>query len=306
MFTIIINQILKMVLLLLLGVICYRLKFIDQAGNKMLANLLLMIINPALIFMALQVDYTPELISGFLLMTALAIITHLLAIFIARLLISQKENQNYAIERFSIIYPNCGFIGIPLIQSVLGSEGVFYLSAYLVVFNVFSWTHGVVLMQGKTSLKELKKGLLSPTIIACVLGLLLFFLQIRVPAVLADTLNYISGMNTPMAMIIAGVSVAQTDLNVMLKNKRVYLITFCKLLLIPTVVLALLTPLHVPMVIACTLVIVASCPVATTCTAFCLRFQKNYKYSSELYAFTTVCSLFTIPLFVYAAEHLLG
>lgn len=305
MFTIIINQIFKMVLLLVLGIICYRFKLIDQSGNKMLANLLLLIVNPLLIFMSLQVDYTPALISGFLLMLLLAIITHLLAIFLAHLLIPKKENRDYAIERFSIIYPNCGFIGIPLLQSVLGSEGVFYLSAYIVIFNIFSWTHGVVLMQGKTSLKELKKGLISPTIFACVFGLLLFFLQIRIPAVLADTFNYISSMNTPLAMIIAGVSVAQTDLNVMLKNKRVYFVTFCKLLLMPTVILALLVPLHIPMVVACTLVIAVSCPVAASCTAFSLRFQKNYKYASELYAFTTICSLFTIPLFVYAAEHML-
>lgn len=305
MFTIIINQIFKMVLLLLLGLVCYRLKLIDQAGNKMLANLLLLIINPVLIFMSLQVDYTPDLISGFLLMILLAVLTHLLAIFLAQILIPQKENRDSAIERFSVIYPNCGFIGIPLIQSILGNEGVFYLSAYIVVFNLFSWTHGVILMQGKTSLKELKKGLFSPTIFACIFGLILFFLQIRIPAVLADTFNYISSMNTPMAMIIAGVSVAQTDLTVMLKNKRVYFITFCKLLLMPTVILALLTPLHISMTLACTLVIAVSCPVAASCTAFSLRFQKNYKYASELYAFTTVCSLFTIPLFVYAAEHLL-
>ena len=33
-----------------------------------------------------------------------------------------------------------GFIGIPLIGSVLGDTGVFYLSAYMVMFNLFSWT----------------------------------------------------------------------------------------------------------------------------------------------------------------------
>lgn len=305
MFTIIINQILKMILMLILGMVCYRIKFITQEGNKMLANLLLMVINPALIFMALQTDYNADLISGFLLMGVLAVATHLLAIFLTKILIPQKNNREYAIERFSVIYPNCGFIGIPLIQSALGSEGVFYLTAYLVVFNIFSWTHGVVLMQGRTSFKDLRKGLCSPTIVACVLGLVLFFLQIRLPAVLTDTLNYISSMNTPMAMIVAGVSVAQTDLKAMLKNKKVYFISFCKLLMMPAMVLCMLMFLQVPMVLAYTLVIVAACPVSTTCTAFCLRFQKNYKYSSELYAFTTVCSMFTIALFVYAAERLL-
>ena len=42
-----------------------------------------------------------------------------------------------------------------------------------------------------------------------------------------------------------------------------------------------------------------------TGTAFALRFHKNSLYASELYAFTTVASLVTIPLFVFAAERLI-
>lgn len=50
MFLIIVNQIVKMLLLLLLGIFCYRKKLIDQTGSKMLANLLLMIVNPCSLY----------------------------------------------------------------------------------------------------------------------------------------------------------------------------------------------------------------------------------------------------------------
>lgn len=56
MFLIIVNQIVKMLLLLLLGIFCYRKKLIDQTGSKMLANLLLMIVNPMLAVLSLQVE----------------------------------------------------------------------------------------------------------------------------------------------------------------------------------------------------------------------------------------------------------
>lgn len=304
MFTIIINQILKMLLLLLLGVACYHLKFIDQKGNKMLANILLMIVNPALIFMSLQKDYTPELVSGLLIAYVLAFATHVIAILFARLVI-KKENPEHAVEQFAIIYSNCGFIGVPLINSVFGSDGVLFLTAYMTVFNIFAWTHGFTLMSGNHSLKEFKKGFFSPTVIACLSGLILFIFQIRLPVLLADTLTYISDMNTPLAMIIAGVSVAQTNPGHMLRNKKIYFITFCKLVLIPAIILVLLIPFQVNRTVAYTILIAAACPAATTGTAFALRFQKNYKYASELYTFTTLCSLITIPLFVYAAERLL-
>lgn len=38
MFVIIVNQILKMLLLLLLGCLCFRMRLIDENGSKVLAN----------------------------------------------------------------------------------------------------------------------------------------------------------------------------------------------------------------------------------------------------------------------------
>lgn len=305
MFQIITMQIIKMLLLLLLGIFCYRKKLIDQPGSKMLANLLLMIVNPALAISSLQVDYDPALVSGLLLSYALAILTHFVMIALSTLIIKSKGNEEFAIERFAAIYANCGFMGIPLVQSVLGNEGVLYVTAYMTVFNIFTWTHGLGIMTGNFSFKEVKKGLLSPMVIACLVGLVLFFLKIRLPDVIGDTLTYISQMNTPLAMLIAGVSVAQTNIPAMLKNKKIYFISAFKLLFMPAVVLLILIPLHLPFTVACTILIASACPSAATGTAFALRCHKNYKYYSELYAFTTLLSLVTIPLCVYAAERFL-
>lgn len=305
MFLIIVNQILKMLLLMLLGYACYRLKLIDQQGNKSLANLLLMVVNPVLAIMALQTDYSPHIVKGLLTAYLLGAVTQLAAILITPLLVKKTGNENYSIERFSCVYANCGFMGIPLVQSILGNEGVLYITAYMTVFNLLSWTHGVALMTGKTSRRDLKKGLLSPMIIASVIGLVLFFTRVRFPAVIADTMNYVSGLNTPLAMMIAGISVAQADVRQTLRNKRIYLIAFMKLLAMPVIALCLLILLRVDSTVACTILIAAACPSAATCTMFALRFQKNYRYASEIYAFTTLCSLATIPLFVYAAERLL-
>lgn len=305
MFSIIITQIIKMLLLLLVGYACCRFRLIDQNGNKSMANLLLMVVNPILAITALQADYDPRLVKGLLTSFALALAAHLIGIALSTVLIRKTGNADYSIERFSAMYSNCGFMGIPLVQSILGSEGVLYLTAYITVFNLLSWTHGMILMTGNTSWKDLKKGLLSPMILASMLGLILFFTRIRFPALIGDTLDYIAGMNTPLAMIIAGVSVAQTNLPAMLRNKKLYLVSFLKLLLMPALVLAALLALRSDSVPACAILIAAACPAATTCTAFALRFQKNYRYASEIYAFTTLSSLATIPLFVYAAERLL-
>ncbi len=314
MFTIIITQILKMLLILLLGVLLCRTKVIDEQTNAKLADLLLLVINPIVTFTALQTDYRPELVRGLLISYALALAAHLIMILISNLLIRRRGNENYAVERFSAMYSNCGFIGIPLVQSILGTEGVLYLTAYLTVFNLFAWTHGVFLMNDHASeesggalpfVKTLLKNLCTPMIFACVIGLILFGLRIQLPAILLDALDTVGNMNTPLAMIIAGVAVSQTNIPAMLKNCRVYLVAMIKLLLMPAIVFLLLLIIRPDYTVACTILVAAACPPATTCTAFALRFGKNQTHASEMYAFTTLCSLITIPIFVYAAERLL-
>lgn len=315
MFSIIITQIMKMLLILFVGILCSRLNLIDDHANKGLANLLLLVVNPIVTLMAMQADYEPELVTGLLISFALAIAAHLLMIPISNMLVKKEGNDNCAIERFAVIYSNCGFFGIPLVQSILGSEGVLYLTAYMTVFNAFSWTHGLGLMTRDSSgqqrknpaasLLSLLRNLCTPMIFACVIGLILFALQIKFPAILTDTLNTIGNMNTPLAMIIAGVSVAQTNLSDILKNRRIYLVTFAKLLIMPAIVFVILLIVRVDSTVAYTILVASACPCAATGTAFALKYQKNYAYSSEIYAFSTLCSLVTIPAFIFAAERFL-
>ena len=105
-----------------------------------------MLVNPILIIMVYQTDYDPILVKLFSFVAAF--ISHILAILVSKLLFRDKEDPNNMINQFAAVYSNCGFIGIPLINSVLGSEGVFYLTAYMTVFNILTWTHGLSLMKG--------------------------------------------------------------------------------------------------------------------------------------------------------------
>ena len=223
MFILIFEQLVKMFFIMVLAFICYRIGLVDQNGNKNVSNLLLMVVNPILIITVYQTSYDPELVRGLLFAFAAAAVTHVLGILISGVLIRSGGGTDTCIERFSAMYSNCGFIGIPLIGSVLGDTGIFY----------FSWTHGVMLMEGKFSLKNLKEGALSPMFIATCLAVVLFFARLEIPAVLLDSMNYVADMNTPLAMMVAGFSVAQADIGKMCRNLRLYYTSALKLLVFP-------------------------------------------------------------------------
>ncbi|MGC4019072.1 MAG: AEC family transporter [Muricomes sp.] len=305
MFLLIFNQLLKMLIIMLVAFGCYKLKIVNQEGNRALSSLLLMVVNPCLIITAYQVDYDSRLVKGFLIAFGAACAAHIIAIVIARLLIPEKNNPDYYLDRFGSIYSNCGFIGIPLVHSILGNEGVFYLTAYMAVFNLFSWTHGLSLIKNSFSLKQLKEGLLSPMILATLAAMLLFFTQLRIPATVLDSMNYIAGMNTPLAMMVAGVSVAQSDFKKIFSNLHLYWVSFLKLLVVPLAVALFLYLTGIQHDLAYTTLIAAACPASATMTMMSIRYNRNYVYSSEIYSFTTMFSMITIPIIIFVAGFLI-
>jgi len=298
------NQIVIMFLIILIGVICFKTKLIDKETNKKLSGILLMLVNPLLIFISYQRDFSAELLQGLLISILLAFFTHMFGI-IASYLLLRGKGQDVPLERFSSIYSNCGFMGIPLINGIYGKEGVFYITAYLTIFNILIWTHGVIMMIGKQERKVMIKTLVSPTIIAVVLGFLLFLMQIRVPNNLFESFDYVASMNTPLAMIIAGVTIGQTNIMKIFGKLRIYLVAFIKLLLIPATLLFIYSRFPVGDAVLTTAILAASCPTAATGMLFAIRYDKNDLYASEIFAITTMFSLVTIPLIMMLTEYIL-
>ena len=144
-----------------------------------------------------------------------------------------------------------------------------------------------------------------PMFLSTIAAVVLFFLGIRIPSVVLDSMNYVADMNTPLAMMVAGFSVAQADLGKMLRNTRIYFVSFIKLILIPLLVIGVLKLMALPDAVAVTVLIGAACPAATTGTMMAIRYRQNYTYSSELFAMTTVLSVVTIPAVIFLSEIIL-
>lgn len=304
MFLLIFNQLMKMLIIMLIAFVCYRIKLFNQEGNRNFSSLLLMIVNPCLIITVYQTDYDPKLVKGLFIAFVLAILSHAIGITIAKFSFP-KKNADFEIERFTAIYSNCGFMGIPIVSSVLGNEAVFYLTGYITVFNFLTWTHGIGLLKKQFSLKELKEGILSPMILATAGGLVLFLLQIRLPEVVFDSIDYIASMNTPLAMIVAGLSVAQADLKKIFSNLHILKVCLIRLFLIPLAVLLVLSLFPIDLLITYPILIASACPSATMGTMMAIRFERNYTYSAEIVSVSTILSMFTIPMIAFIAGYFL-
>lgn len=302
------KQVIVMLIILFVGVLCYKKKIISLTGKQELSSLLLMIVNPITIFMSYQREFQPELFQNLLISFGLAIASYFIVIPLCGLLIPTK-NSKYIIERFCVIYSNCGFFGIPLISSVYGSEGVFYLSAHMAIFQFFGWTHGFLLMRGKTEeqvpLKDMLKSLVSPAIIAPFLGIVLFLCRVTLPEQIGDSFNTLAAMNTPLAMLVAGMTLAQSNVKRVFAQPRIYYISFLKLVVFPLAILLLAWPLGLDPMVSTVAMIATGCPSAVLAVLFAVRFERDAVYGSEIFTASTILCALTLPVLMYLAQWLL-
>ena len=305
-------QAVVMFILLFFGYFLYKAKMLSDESTKQLSAITLTIVNPVVIFNSYLMDFNTELLAGLGISTLLGAVAHLMLILASQIAV-RKGRDNFEIDRFAIIYCNCGFMGIPLIKATFGDEGVFYLTGFITMFNLFMWTHGTLLMSGqktqgiKDTAKTFGKVLLSPAILAIVIGMVFFFTGLRLPSILQTPLDYVGSLNTPLAMIVSGATIAKAGLLRGFKCGRAYYIQIFKLLAVPVVLALMFVPLAklgVSMTVINTVLIAAAAPTASATIMFSYRHGKDESYASGQFALSTISSMATMPLILMLSAFL--
>lgn len=309
MTTLLIQQVLIMFLLAGIGYICFRTKKISMEGCRTISNILIYLSLPAVIINSFLVEFSTEKLMGLLFSSLAAALVVLVSIILSRLFFAKD-----AILNFASSFSNPGFFGIPLIVATLSNGAVFYVAAFIAFVNLLQWSYGVALLttnpstvKEKGSWKKLlpspKRLFTAPFMIATLIGLFFFLTQIPMPALANKVIQYISGLNTPLAMFTIGIYLAQTNPAQMFKKPKLYLLSAVRLFLIPLVsmlVLFFLPAEFAEMKMA--LLIVAACPTGSNVAVYAQLYDSDYSYAVETVIISTLLSIVTIPLIVQFAE----
>ncbi|MBQ3916477.1 MAG: AEC family transporter [Ruminococcus sp.] len=301
---IILHKTIIMLILMLVGVLCAKSGIISQNGNSDLSRFVLQVVNPVMIFMSYQTDLDSRLVHNLLISFLVSFGTFLILIAGAYLLIRKKDGRETEIERFAAIYSNCGFMGIPLVDAMFGGEGVLYLTGFITVFNLLVWSHGVILLSGQKSIKQVLKVFTSPTIISIFLGIITFFAGFRLPDTPSQALTLIKELNTPLAMVVSGVTISQTRLSDVIHRPGIFRVCLVRLLIIPAVISLALVPFSIDQKVMLTVVIAASAPPAAMCTLLSMRYGRDSVYASQIFAAGTILSVITLPIITKFTEYL--
>ena len=306
------NQVLIIFGLVLVGFFLARAKKLTEKGAKEMTTVLLSVVTPCVLISSYEKPFNAGEVKNLGIAAAFALTFHVFAIFVSTVIFKKQKDENHRrINTYSAIYSNCGFMAIPLLNAALGSQGVFFGSMYLAVFTPLYWTHGIWLYTGggKNEI-SLKKGFINPGVIGTFVSMLLFFSGFwfkTYPApfsmgigVLKSVIGYIASLNTPLAMLVLGYYLSEIDFISCLKKPSLYAVCFVRLLALPLAAVIAVHFINIPSDVAKAIIIPAACPAANITALFAAKYNLDAEYASQIVSISTVFSVLTIPLVVFA------
>lgn len=296
-------QVIILYLIAFVGFFAEKSKIFVRADATKLVDLIFYLILPfAIINSFLSMERTREHIRGLILSVLLAVLTHIFAIAVASLCFRKRPKAEQGIYHYAIVFSNAAFLALPLAQSVVGEEGVFYSSCYVAVFNVLAFTYGISRISGGKAKINVKSLFLNPGSVSVLIGIPLFLLQVKLPDFLLDTMARIGACNSPMAMIVFGTFLANCNFKNFFAKKEVYFVSFLRLILIPITMLFVFKLIGVSGNMLIALTISASAPVATNTAMYAAKYENDTALSSELVGQTSIFSIATMPVIVALAQ----
>ena len=300
----VILEVAVILILIVIGYFTVKKGMFTKESLGSITSFLLYIVTPCLLVSSF-LSAEPGKLDGWTMLLAVVLpaLSIVISIAVSYLFFRGEPLGRRRVLRFSTVFCNVGFMGIPLVEGIVGSEGVLYGSFFIAVFNIFCWTYGYVMMGGgKVRLKAL---LLNPGVIGIVIGLPLYLLDVPVPALFVEPVELISALNTPLAMIVVGGYIAQVKLRAFVSDLAVYKMAVLRLVVAPLLYLALVWLLRPDETLLMSTVIQAATPVAANCVLFAVQYDSDAELASKSVAVSTALSVVTIPLLTVLVQALI-
>ena len=295
------QQVVILYLIVAVGFVLDRIGVFKQTTAKLSNDLLFYVTTPTVIVQSfLSMEFDVETVKSFG-MAFVCMSGTLFAGLLLALPFFNKAGRDMPVFKYAVTYGNMGYMALPLCQAMLGDEGVFYCSAGVVAFNIISFTHGIWLMTHNSGEKvkfDLKRLVLNPGVISVLIGAPLFILGVKLPMVMQKTLDHISNLNTPLAMLFLGTYIANTDLKSMFKDGRNYLVVLLKLIVLPAVMFGIFRLCGISGALLTALVISASAPSANNTVMFAAKYDKDTGIASKIVAMCSLFCIMTIPVMI--------
>ena len=295
------EQIIQLFLMIFMGFVIVKARLLKSEDSRVLSVIVLYLIVPCVIINAFQVDYTKDTVQGLLIALAASVLTQIVLLIVIS--VFGKLIHLNEVEVASIYYSNSGNLIVPIVTFILGKEWVLYGCVFMSVQLVFLWTHCKKIISREASY-DWKKIVLNINMISIVIAVILFFTRIHLPSDINSTLSAVGSMIGPASMIVTGMLFAGMNFKQIFANKRVYFVSFFRLIIVPVIALFLIKCSQLStfssngkkLMLIVFLAIIT--PSASTITQMCQVYGNDSQYASAINVVTTLFAIITMPAMV--------
>lgn len=287
------KQVAVLFLMMLCGLFSAKKKLITDEGLKGLNAVVLNFSLPCLAFAKLQRDKSPELMRELASVFLLSGLAMLLSGAVLYLVTKKETPARRAVFTSTGMFSNAIFMGFPVLTAAFGEDKLIYGVLYMAMFNLLSWSVGVMLFDRRGF--SAKRLLSTPSLVASFLGLLCFVFGVRLPKTVLGAMDMMGAVTTPLAMLMVGARLG--DLKARdVTDKSLLVTALFRLALLPLLVHFILLPLPVTPMARMTLSLCTAMPAAATTVMQAEKYGGDGALASKSVAVTTALSLATIPL----------
>lgn len=297
MILIILQQLLVLFLLAGVGFVLKKRRVLNDTVDRGFSAILMNIALPCTVLTASRVELQGSLAGNLLQTLIIAVAFHVVSILFMILVAKAMRVQGpRRVTLISVVvFANMGSLGFPLAQALLGQEGVLYTSIFQLVFFAFLYTFGISLYSN-TGRFDLRRAILNPVSVSVLVTLALLFLKIRLPFILDETVSRLSGLTTPMAMMILGSLLGNLEIKKLFVEKMAFVLTGLRLLVIPTVTILVMYAFHVEPHVALMCGLLSGSASASLNVTFALVFDCDIEFNARSVFLSMLFIIVTMPL----------
>lgn len=307
---VILGQMLVLFAMMVIGYFLSKRKWLDDAVYQKLSRIVVNVFNPLLVVYGAAGKTSGNNRELLLQNFGFVVFYYLFLIFASYMinLFLRPEKKNRNLYRLMTIFSNVGFIGIPVISSVYGTEAIIYVVFYMLIYNLLIYTYGVVLARkaavyaGNLPAEETnkKKGewrrMINPGVIAAVFAIVIFLFQIDLPDPVITFSDYMGNSTVPLSMILIGVSIAKVDLKKIFSNIKMYLFILIRMVIIPIVLVLILRSFEWDSMVFGVFALQIAMPVGSITTLISKENGADETCCTDGIVLSTLLSIFTIPV----------
>ena len=284
-----------LIIYLAVGFYCAKRGIIDGHAKQKLTDLILKITLPCMIFASFNKPLTPQVLRETAVIFAVAMGITILSYLGGKLLYNRFAREKKSVLQYTTLVNNSGFLGMPMVSSVYGTDGLFYASIFIIPNRIAMWTAGISLFTTSNFKESCKNIFLNPCIISVFLGILRQLIGVPLPGFLETAIGDIGDITTPLSMFIIGTMLVDVSLSSMVEPSILYL-AFIRLIALPLVALAALKGLGMSSMLTGLSLILTGMPAGSTSVLLSVKYGVDADFASRCVVTTTLISLITVPL----------